>query len=522
MRRLLAALLLIALAGSVALAPRQAVADSGQAVLPCVYESAGPSVPARGPAAPECNAQRAISVTGTISSTVTFPYSFTNGQTAITASFLGAGGINAGGAFSPLQLDGSNRLIVACATGCSGSTQTLPYTYTNGQTATAASFLGAGGIYSSSAPTLSNQQYNPLLLDSAGNLLVNLKTALPGGSNSIGFVNPDTNVAGTPLANGTLNAAVTTAALSNYQASTTFNIAGSAGGVVYTFEAYNDAVPTWHLVQCYNKATGTVSNTANADGQYTCDSNGETKVRVRVSTAGSGSATISYTSSSSNNQIISIPTAAAQTFPTPIPTPAGGVYPVSIATTIPVSIATALTVNQGTSPWVVTTPPPVPYNGTGTETRVNNGMIEVGGGGTSGPVNPISVNSAGTVAVTQKATTGGGFTHYAATSITDGSAHTITSSANTFAALKITWSVPSTTTYCYVTTYNSASPTVGSSFVSIDVINTSLPGTYALPLPPTIGGAMTTALSYAITTTPTGSTACNTSAGNLYVEAWYV
>jgi hypothetical protein len=33
---------------------------------------------------------------------------------------------------------------------------------------------------------------------------------------------------------------------------------------------------------------------------------------------------------------------------------------------------------------------------------------------------------------------------------------------------------------------------------------------------------MTTALSYAITTTPTGSTACNTSAGNLYVEAWYV
>jgi hypothetical protein len=148
------------------------------------------------------------------------------------------------------------------------------------------------------------------------------------------------------------------------------------------------------------------------------------------------------------------------------------------------------------------------------------GAALVGSGGT---VAPLQGDAAFNLYVAERASTGGGFTHYAATSVTAGTANTITSTANsTLAGLKITWSVPSTTTYCYVTLYNSASPTVGSSFVSIDVINTALPGELSLPIPPTIGGKLTTAISYAITTTPTGSTACNTAASELWAEAWYV
>jgi hypothetical protein len=53
----------------------------------------------------------------------------------------------------------------------------------------AANSVQAGGVYNSSAPTPSSGQQEPLQLDSAANLLVNLKTAIPAGSNNIGGVN---------------------------------------------------------------------------------------------------------------------------------------------------------------------------------------------------------------------------------------------------------------------------------------------------------------------------------------------
>ena len=54
-------------------------------------------------------------------------------------------------------------------------------------TAAGKSILG-GLIYLSSAPTLTSGNQNSLLGDVSGNLLVNLKTALPAGSNTIGAV----------------------------------------------------------------------------------------------------------------------------------------------------------------------------------------------------------------------------------------------------------------------------------------------------------------------------------------------
>jgi hypothetical protein len=48
--------------------------------------------------------------------------------------------------------------------------------------------LTANGQYNSSSPSLSNGQVSPIQLDASGNLLVNIKTALPAGSNLIGGV----------------------------------------------------------------------------------------------------------------------------------------------------------------------------------------------------------------------------------------------------------------------------------------------------------------------------------------------
>ncbi len=55
-----------------------------------------------------------------------------------------------------------------------------PYSGTaSGQTATAGSFMGSGGIYNSAAPTLTNTQFAPTQLDSSGNTKVNIAT-IPG------------------------------------------------------------------------------------------------------------------------------------------------------------------------------------------------------------------------------------------------------------------------------------------------------------------------------------------------------
>jgi len=129
----------------------------------------------------------------------------------------------------------------------------------------------------------------------------------------------------------------------------------------------------------------------------------------------------------------------------------------------------------------------------------------------------------GPVAGGAPAVTGNGFVHYPATTVTAGTAATICAGPCTLAGLTVSWSTTSTAGQCYLTLYNATAPTVGTGFVTMYPVNTTTAGgVIALPVPPTIGGKFTTALTYAIATTPTGSTACNTTASSLFVEAWYI
>jgi hypothetical protein len=135
---------------------------------------------------------------------------------------------------------------------------------------------------------------------------------------------------------------------------------------------------------------------------------------------------------------------------------------------------------------------------------------------------PCTTSTCSSLAANE-ALTGNGFTHYPATSVTSATAAQIGSGALTIAGLSITWSAPTTTAGCWFTLYNNASsPTVGTSFISQFYLNTAVPGQLALPIPTTVGGKIASGLWYAVTTTPTGSTACNTTANELWVEAWYV
>jgi hypothetical protein len=164
-----------------------------------------------------------------------------------------------------------------------------------------------------------------------------------------------------------------------------------------------------------------------------------------------------------------------------------------------------------------------PYGTSTGQTALSNSFLGAALVGSGGTVAPLQGDAAWNLYVAERASTGGGFTHYSATSITAGTAATISSTANTtLAALTVSWSVPSTTTNCYLTLYNSASPTVGTGFVAIYPINTAAPGELALPIPPTIGGKFSTAISYALTTTPTGSTACNSASNQVWLDAWYI
>jgi len=433
---------------------------------------------------PLCSATGAMVVNATFSGSVvsSYPYSgTTNGQTASTASFLGVGGLYnssaptlTNGQYVPFQTDSSGNLLVNVKAGGGGTT--FPYSgATSGQTATTASFVGTGGIYNSSSPSLTNGQYAPFQIDVNGNVLVSLKTQIPAGTNSIGYVNPDNNSTGHSIANGTLNAAVTTTVLQNFQASTTFEIVGTAGGVVYTFEAYNDAAPTWKSINCYNKANGTVSSTASSDGQYTCDSNGETEVRVRVSTTGSGNATVSWTASSSANQIVTIPSPAAQNFPTPQPfaTSAGNLLNVNITNS------------------------PAPYVAIG----VNP----------SGTPTPAAFDASNNLKVLDAYTP---TTLYTLTAITTNTANSICSSACYGYEIS---AYNGTASACFVQEFNVAAGSVtAGSTAPTRVFLVPTTGFAADSLSITRGANFSTAWSYVATTTPTGATACGST---VYVQA---
>jgi hypothetical protein len=78
------------------------------------------------------------------------------------------------------KFDASGNLLVSAGGGGS-ITVTNPYGASSGQTTTAASFVGVGGVDA-------NSKFSPLQEDASQNLLVKVNVALPTGTNSIGKV----------------------------------------------------------------------------------------------------------------------------------------------------------------------------------------------------------------------------------------------------------------------------------------------------------------------------------------------
>ncbi len=213
-------------------------------------------------------------------STIINPYNATTGQTPQTQSFSGIAGYNGatvdaflsalsgtsiplgtagffaitgsgpagtvpvelpipvtvGGSVGQLVQDGSSYLEINCKTGCSGSS-TFPYSGTsNGQTATSASFLGAGGLYNSSAPTLSNTQFSPLQLDASGRLIVDCGTGCPStvaatqsGTWNIGSI---TTLPALATGSNTIGAVQGTSTTSTYAPTITSSSSYSAGNCI--------------------------------------------------------------------------------------------------------------------------------------------------------------------------------------------------------------------------------------------------------------------------------------------------
>ena len=122
----------------------------------------------------------------------------------------------------------------------------------------------AGGIYNSTAPTLTNGQQASLQLDSAGNLKVNLATAIPAGTNLIGAVNLD--IGGSTVSNTnpvpvTITSTTAGTAIQSYYTSASLAAAASA-----TFTYTVAATHTFNLERVWSSASGRIKTVVQNNG----------------------------------------------------------------------------------------------------------------------------------------------------------------------------------------------------------------------------------------------------------------
>lgn len=113
-----------------------------------------------------------------------FSATFPTAGTAVGAEF--------GGNMVPLNEDASGNLLVNVAAGGTSGTQ-----YSEGTTTSPGTGTLALGRYDASAPTLTNGKMNSLLLDSSGNLLVNIQSGGVGGTQYTDGGTPPTHPLGT-------------------------------------------------------------------------------------------------------------------------------------------------------------------------------------------------------------------------------------------------------------------------------------------------------------------------------------
>jgi len=160
---------------------------------------------------------------------------------------------------------GTNALGSVTVTGTVAVTQsTSPWVTSDladgsasGGTAGTKSML-AGLIYNSSAPTLTTGQQASLQGDASGNLLVNLKTALPAGSNVIGAV---TQSGTWTVQQGTPPWTVTGTGTAGTPATGVITIQGITGGTVVSTSDAADGSVTGGTAGTKSMLGGTIYNT---------------------------------------------------------------------------------------------------------------------------------------------------------------------------------------------------------------------------------------------------------------------
>lgn len=118
--------------------------------------------------------------------------------------------------------------------------------------------LLSGGIFNTAAPTLTNGQQASLQLDSAGNLDVNLKTPIPAGTNAIGSVLANIQVASAAVSNTnpipvSLVSSTPGSAIQDYHTS-----AALAAGSSVTFTYTVVAAHTFNLERVWASASGKI------------------------------------------------------------------------------------------------------------------------------------------------------------------------------------------------------------------------------------------------------------------------
>jgi hypothetical protein len=286
----------------------------------------------------------------------------------------------------------------------------------------------------------------------------------------------------------------------NGQSSCAFNT--QSGGAGYTVTPQVSVAPgQWVTLTSIGAKSG--------DGTYVGALNG-TYLSFQLSFTGISGTPISYNYACSASQSTTLTATISGTIPITLPTSCGGgttgTIPCPAVTSSPGGAVLTENVQANASPYPTT---PAGDLRRAVCDKTTAGQCQ-------------AVSSGGAALISQAAITGNGATHLVATSVTSNAAGTVNAAATTLYALTVTWNVPNTVTTCWLTLYNATAPTVGTSFVAIYALNTSTPGQLAIIVPPTIGGAFTTAVTYAVTTTPTGSTACNSTANQLWVEAWWI
>ncbi|MDQ6704012.1 MAG: hypothetical protein M3Z96_13475 [Pseudomonadota bacterium] len=182
--------------------------------------------------------------------------------------------------------------------------------------ASPANELLVAGQFNTSPTTITSGNVSPIQLDSAGNLLVNVKaggagggavtqsgtwTVQPGNTPNTApwlVAQPDVRATGQTVNSATLNAAVSIA-LNNGEGSVAFNVAGlTASGAALTVECSDDGGTTWFAVNGVAPVSGALFTTLTADQAFGIRTAGRTNARLRVSTTGSGTVTIAYNASS--------------------------------------------------------------------------------------------------------------------------------------------------------------------------------------------------------------------------------